>query len=160
MANVSLKIGEVARTVGLNPRTIRYYERRGLLTPSRTLSRYRVFGEGDLVRLKLVKQLRRLGFSISETQQVLPILVNSFPRSRRTQKLKVLLKKRLAAAAEHLRELAAAQQELQERLARLSSKRKPARDRCCEPFCGPETCGPGLVQITGLQQQATRGGGG
>ncbi len=160
MAKTTFQISEAAKAVGLNPRTIRYYERRGLLKAARTLSGYRVFGEEELIRLKLVKQLRRLGFSIVDTHQVLPILVNASPRSQRTHALKRVLTRRLAAAAEHLRELTAAHQELQERLAALSSKRMPARDRCCEPFCGPQTCGPGLVQIRGLTRPSRKGGGG
>ena len=160
MANTSLTIGPTARAVGLNARTIRYYERCGLLKSGRTLSRYRVFGEQDVLRLKLVKQLRRLGFSIRETKQALPMFFDSLQDSQRAQKLKAFFTKRLAAAEERLRELTTIHQELQVRLKALSSKRKPAKDSCCEPLCGPETCGPGLVQITGLQQQATRGGGG
>ena len=160
MDDTRLRIGEAARSVGLNSRAIRYYERCGLLKAGRALSRYRIFGEQDLTRLKLVKQLRRLGFSIAEIKQVLPILLDPSHRSQRTETLKTLLERRLAAAAEHLRELASAQQELQERLARLSAKRKPTKDRCCEPFCGPETCGSGLVQMTGLTQQVSKGGGG
>lgn len=153
-----MKIRDVARAVGLNPRTIRYYERRGLLKPSRTGSRYRVFGEADLIRLKLVTQLRRLGFSILETKQVLPILVNSLPLRQRTQKLKTLLEKRLRAAAENLQELAEAHQELEARFKKLSSKRRSTKASCCEPFCGPQTCGSGLAQITELGQGKTQGG--
>lgn len=155
-----LTIGQVAKAVGLNPRTIRFYERCGLLKAGRTLSRYRIFDAKDLTRLRLVKQLRKLGFSIEETKRVLPLFFDSLPHRRRTQELKGSLKNRLAVAEKNLRELGAIYRELQIRLDQFSSKRKSAKDRCCEPFCGPETCGPGLVQLTGLKAQATRGGGG
>lgn len=160
MAETYLKIGEAARAVDLNPRTVRYYERCGLLKSDRTLSRYRIFGEEDLVRLKLVKQLRRLGFSIVETRQVLPILVNQLPHSQRSQKLKALFRKRLLVAERQLREAVAIHQGLQARLKRLSAKRKLAKDSCCEPLCSSETCHPGLVQIAGISQETNKGGGG
>ena len=39
-------IGKLATRLGLNPRTLRYYEAVGLLpAPSRTLCGYRVYGE-------------------------------------------------------------------------------------------------------------------
>lgn len=68
MTDRTYQIGEVGKAVGLNPRTIRYYERHGLLRVGRTPSRYRVFQEPEVTRLKLIKQLRKLGFSVSETK--------------------------------------------------------------------------------------------
>jgi DNA-binding transcriptional MerR regulator len=160
MTEKRLKIGEVAKAVGLNPRTVRYYERCGLLKVGRTLSRYRVFEEHDVMRLKLVKQLRKLGFSVAETQQVLPILVDSLPQNKRIKALKAFLTRRLVVAKQELDELVTIHRELQARLRRLSSNRKAAKQQCCEPFCGPTTCEPAVVQITGLTQQVRKGGGG
>lgn len=159
-AEPSYQIGQVAKAVGLNPRTIRYYERCGLLRVGRTLSRYRTFQETDVTRLKLIKQLRRLGFSISETTQVLPVLLDRSPKSQRTQNLNALLTKRLSMARQHLGELTAIYKELEAKLQQVGRTQKRTQDACCEPFCGPETCGPGLVQISGLTRQGKGGGGG
>lgn len=153
MTEQRYQIGRIAKAVGLNRRTIRYYERRGLLRVGRTLSGYRVFQERDLIILKLIKQLRRLGFSVSETKQVMPILLDRLPKTQRTQKLKTLLKRRLSIAEKNLSELTATYKELEAKLKQLGHKQKQSQEVCCEPFCSPETCGPGLVQSTGLTQQ-------
>ncbi len=43
-----LRIGALAAAVGLNPKTIRYYETLGLLpAPRRTATGYRLYGEAD-----------------------------------------------------------------------------------------------------------------
>jgi DNA-binding transcriptional MerR regulator len=64
-----LRIGEVAERVGITPRTIRYYEERGLLGTSseRAKGTHRLYGEPDVVRLRELIRLRDLlGLSIEE----------------------------------------------------------------------------------------------
>lgn len=160
MAEPRYQIGEVAKAVGVNPRTIRYYERCGLVRVGRTLSRYRVFQEPDVTRLKLIKHLRRLGFSVFETKQVLPVLLDRLPTSQRTQQLKTLLTRRLSMAGKHLRELTASYKELEAKLQQVGHEQRPTQQACCEPFCGPETCGPSVVQVSGRTQEANKRGGG
>lgn len=152
------RISEVAKAVGLNPRTIRYYERRGLMRSRRNSSGYRIFQEGDVRQLKLIRQLRKLGFSILETKQVLPFLVDRKPKSRRTKALKGLLSKRLAMVGEHLQELTRIHRELKNKLGRVKGTQRRAQGACCEPFCGPETCQPKLVQISGVTPRTKKGG--
>lgn len=152
------RITEVAKAVGLNPRTVRYYEKRGLLRARRSSSGYRVFQEGDVRQLKLIRQLRKLDFSILETKQVLPFLLDRQSKSRRTKALKEVLTRRLAMVAEHLRELSSIHRELKDKVKRLSLKQDPAKRACCEPFCGPETCQPSLVQISGVTPPTRKGG--
>jgi DNA-binding transcriptional MerR regulator/quercetin dioxygenase-like cupin family protein len=53
-------IGEVSRAVGLAPQTLRLWEREGLVRPRRTGRGYRLYGEGDVSRLREIKQLRRV----------------------------------------------------------------------------------------------------
>lgn len=43
-----MKIGELARRTGVSVRALRYYEEKGLLSPTRTPSGYRVFEESDV----------------------------------------------------------------------------------------------------------------
>ena len=66
------QIGEVAAEVGLSLRTVRYYEEAGLVRPSqRTGGGYRLYGEEQIARLALIKQMKPLGFSIQEMRQLL-----------------------------------------------------------------------------------------
>jgi DNA-binding transcriptional MerR regulator len=52
-----LTINEAAETTGWSPRMLRYLERVGLIEPSRTDSGYRVFGPGELQRLRTLREL-------------------------------------------------------------------------------------------------------
>jgi len=68
-----LRIQEVAATLGLTTRTLRYYEELGLLKPAaRSEGDYRLYDEDDLERLRFIKGLRDdAGFSLAEIGQLL-----------------------------------------------------------------------------------------
>lgn len=67
-----MRIGEVADSLAINPKTIRYYESVGLIPqPRRTQSGYRDYGEDDLRRIRFIKTARRLDFSIDEIREIL-----------------------------------------------------------------------------------------
>jgi MerR family copper efflux transcriptional regulator len=52
-----LTINEAADTTGWSPRMLRYLERVGLIEPARTDSGYRIFGPGELQRLRTLREL-------------------------------------------------------------------------------------------------------
>jgi DNA-binding transcriptional MerR regulator/quercetin dioxygenase-like cupin family protein len=58
--NDYLKIGDVAKLVGLSPTMIRMWERLGLTTPRRTQSQYRLYGREDVQLLKRASFLRKV----------------------------------------------------------------------------------------------------
>ena len=61
------QIGELASSLELSPRTIRYYEEIGLLdSVKRIEGTRRVYTDKDLQRLKFVKRLKHLGLTLSE----------------------------------------------------------------------------------------------
>lgn len=60
-------IGELAREFDITPRSIRFYEEQGLLSPTRT-GQNRVYLNKDRVRLKLILRGKRLGFSLAEVK--------------------------------------------------------------------------------------------
>ena len=69
-----MRIGEVADLLGINPKTIRYYEGIGLLPePERTAAGYRLYTEDDLDRLSFVKMAQRLGLTLDEIGEVLAL---------------------------------------------------------------------------------------
>src|SRR5207249_10262273 len=55
-----LKIGDVARLVGVSPSVIRSWESLGLTRPRRTKSKYRLYTEEDVKLLKRARFLRRV----------------------------------------------------------------------------------------------------
>src|SRR5579862_4649410 len=55
-----LKIGDVARLVGVSPSVIRSWESLGLTRPHRTASKYRLYSPDDVKLLKRARFLRRV----------------------------------------------------------------------------------------------------
>jgi MerR family copper efflux transcriptional regulator len=53
----ALTIHEAAATTGWSPRMLRYLERVGLVRPPRKESGYRLFGAGELQRLRTLREL-------------------------------------------------------------------------------------------------------
>lgn len=65
-------IGTLARHSGVSAQTLRHYDRLGLLRPSRTnRAGYRLYDEGDRVRLELIRTLRALDLDLSTIGQLL-----------------------------------------------------------------------------------------
>jgi DNA-binding transcriptional MerR regulator/mannose-6-phosphate isomerase-like protein (cupin superfamily) len=59
-AQVYLKIGDVARRVGISPSAIRAWEKLGLANPQRTESKYRLYTNDDVRLLKKARYLRKV----------------------------------------------------------------------------------------------------
>jgi MerR family transcriptional regulator, copper efflux regulator len=53
----ALTIHEAAQTTGWSPRMLRYIERAGLVAPARSSSGYRLYGPGELQRLRTLREL-------------------------------------------------------------------------------------------------------
>ena len=69
-----LYIGKVSKQIGLNPRTIRYYETLGLLPPPlRSESRYRVYAPQTMELLRFIKKAKTLGFTLAEIREIISL---------------------------------------------------------------------------------------
>jgi Hg(II)-responsive transcriptional regulator len=67
-----MRTAEVAEQAGVNPQTLRYYERRGLLPdPPRTTTGYRSYGPDAVRTVRFVKRAQELGFSLDEVETLL-----------------------------------------------------------------------------------------
>lgn len=67
-----LHTGEVAQLLGVTTKTIRHYQKIGLLAePERTESGYRLYTAQDLLRLQRIKRLQAFGLSLKQIQTVL-----------------------------------------------------------------------------------------
>jgi DNA-binding transcriptional MerR regulator len=70
-----MQIGEAAERVGLSIRTIRHYEEAGLVVPSaRSDGGFRLYTEPDLDRLRVIKRMKPLGFTLEEMRDLLTVL--------------------------------------------------------------------------------------
>jgi DNA-binding transcriptional MerR regulator len=71
MGSTLLTVRDAAEQLGVTPRTLKYYEERGLVTPSRSEGRYRLYDENDLERFGRILRLRSLGFSLAGITEML-----------------------------------------------------------------------------------------
>ncbi|MGB0389081.1 MAG: MerR family transcriptional regulator [Ardenticatenaceae bacterium] len=64
---MTLRIGQLAKRVGMRTSTLRYYEQEGLLSPrARSSSGYRLYDESAEQTLRFIQRAQRLGFSLAD----------------------------------------------------------------------------------------------
>lgn len=69
-----MRIGELADTVGVNPKTIRYYEAIGLLPePARSPGGDRTYDQDDVERLAFVRRAQQLELTLDEIGEILAL---------------------------------------------------------------------------------------
>ncbi len=67
-----MKVGELAKAVGVTAETVRHYTREGLLQPRRDPENgYQLYGAQSLNRLRFIQRARTLGFSVKEIGEIL-----------------------------------------------------------------------------------------
>lgn len=121
-----ITIGKVAKRAGVNIQTVRYYERRGLLLPSRRLeSGYRLYPDDAVRKIVFIKKAQLLGFTLKEIRSLLRL------RSGRTVRCDEVRRK----AESHARDV-------QEKIGKLRSIEKVLRDliKSCRRRVSTETC--------------------
>jgi DNA-binding transcriptional MerR regulator len=70
-----MQIGEVAARTELSIRTVRHYDEVGLVTPSaRSVGGFRLYTEGDVQRLLVIRRMKPLGFTLAEMKELLDSL--------------------------------------------------------------------------------------
>jgi DNA-binding transcriptional MerR regulator len=71
---MTLRAGQVADAAGVNRETLRYYERRGLLdAPDRSSGGHRLYDDGTVTTLRVIKAAQRLGFTLDEVAELLEV---------------------------------------------------------------------------------------
>jgi MerR family transcriptional regulator, Zn(II)-responsive regulator of zntA len=71
-----MRIGELAKRAGVSVQAIRFYERRRLMrTPRRTAAGYRIYSEGELEMVTVIKKMQRFGFKLAEIRRVLQLWI-------------------------------------------------------------------------------------
>jgi DNA-binding transcriptional MerR regulator len=67
----ALRISEAARLLGVTPKTLRHYEKLGLIEPRRSDNEYRVYSAEEMLRLQRIRQLQTLGLSLRQIKTIL-----------------------------------------------------------------------------------------
>jgi MerR family transcriptional regulator, heat shock protein HspR len=63
-------ISVAAELVGVHPQTLRIYERKGLLMPSRTAGNTRRYSERDIARLQTIQRLTQEGVNLAGVKRI------------------------------------------------------------------------------------------
>ena len=70
-----MRVTDIANRAGVGAHTVRYYVRAGLIAPARDPSNnYKRFGEADVARLRFIKAVQALGFSLAEVHDMLSLV--------------------------------------------------------------------------------------
>jgi DNA-binding transcriptional MerR regulator len=115
----TLTITQLCRQFGTTARALRYYEEKGLLAPRR-INQVRVYSHREKVRLQLILQGRRAGFTLREMRE----LFETYDKGGRdAQRLRALplFKARLVALAQRRTEIADALETLKVASARMAA---------------------------------------
>ncbi len=96
-------VNELSKLTKVTVRTLHHYDKIGLLKPSLRLeNNYRVYSEGDLLKLQQIIALKFFGFELSHIKKMMEDKINIFDHFRAQQKLLELQVKSLQVASQTL----------------------------------------------------------
>ena len=109
-----LRTGEVAQLAGVNIQTLRYYERRGLISePQRSPGGHRTYPPDIVALLGVIKAAQRLGFTLDEVAE----LIDTGRPRHPTPDLQERASRKLAEVEQKLSDLATIRESLQQVIA-------------------------------------------
>lgn len=84
---MKLTVSQAAKLTGVSPKTLRYYDKIGLLRPAEVSSGgYRLYGQAELAKLREILLLRELGFPLKEIAALTTVPGRDKTRALRRQK--------------------------------------------------------------------------
>ena len=134
----AFQIGELAKRSQLTVDAIRFYERRKLLpTPIRTTGRFRLYTENDVERLRFVRQMQMLGFSLKEITRLSQLRAD---KDHACESVREFLEVKLAEVAVKIQDLQQVQTELRTDLRKCNQALKQRR--------GKKACACPVLEVT------------
>ena len=73
-------IGELATECGVSARSVRHYEKCGLLASERSPNGYRVYSPSDVETVRRIKALLNVGLPVATIALLLPCVLDASPR--------------------------------------------------------------------------------
>lgn len=155
VGETALRIGEVARLVGVPAKTLRYYEDIGLISPAgRTDSGYRIYGWRELEQIEFVRRAKTMRLTLEQIRGLVEVAEEGMP-SGVLRRLDVLLEQKLEETERSLEELQAFRESLLEYRERAATAEERGACRCAErgegEFCGCVTAATEGVTPPGLR---------
>ena len=125
----TFQIGELARRTALSIDAIRFYERRKLLPPaSRSAGRFRLYTPDAIERLRFVRRMQGLGFSLQEIKELMGVRAD---RTHACSAVREFLKTKLADVTVRIRELQQLESELNADLRKCNRALKQQGGKTC-----------------------------
>ncbi len=91
-----LTVTQLAADLGITARTLRFYENKGLITPSR-VGTTRAYTARDRARMVLILRGKRVGFSLKEIAEYLDLYDADPTRRTQNERLLALVERRIAS---------------------------------------------------------------
>lgn len=120
------KIGEIAKLYHIGTDSLRYYEKLGILKPTRGDNQYRLYHTEDIWRLNVIRELRELGFSMER--------IGAYLKNHTIDKTKYLLWDELQMIEEKQKKLKRLQKNVEERIQMLEQceEKEMGKVHACE----------------------------
>ena len=106
-------VTELARDLGVTPRTIRFYEDQGLISPQRA-GNTRVYTHRDRARMILILRGKQLGFSLRDIKEYLDLYVVDASKTEQVQHLARKARERIDSLEAQLQAVKTTLSELKE----------------------------------------------
>jgi DNA-binding transcriptional MerR regulator len=98
-------ISELAREFDISPRSIRFYEEKGLIAPQRTSGNQRIYTRRDRARLKLILRGKRFGYSLDEIAEMIGMTTGEMEEVQQIEKSLAYGDKKLKELRQRIEEL-------------------------------------------------------
>lgn len=117
-----VQIGELAKSLGITTRTIRYYEEIGLMGESeRVGGATRTYNKDDILRLKFILKLKTLGITLKEIESLSHIFdINEKNFTKITPKLIEILDNHISKVDEKMAKLSSLRKDIVEYRVRIT----------------------------------------
>jgi len=130
-----LTIGDIAKAAGTTPRTVRFYEEIGLISPvKRTPNGYRLYGQDELQKLRLITALKRSGFQLKSVRALFDLKAAECTGGEAAVTVQRILRRHLADVEETLGSVRAARDDIRRTIEALEacvSCSKPVNEADC-----------------------------
>jgi len=108
-----ISIGNLAKSIGVTTRTLRYYEEMGIMSPPQRMEgAVRVYAPSDVRKLKFILRLKELGLSIREMQELDAVYAEAKETDRVIPRLIEMLDKHVNSLDEKMSKLATLRKEI------------------------------------------------
>ncbi|KGX85871.1 MerR family transcriptional regulator [Pontibacillus litoralis JSM 072002] len=106
----------------VSPRTIRYYEQLGMITPHRTETGQRIYGKKEMTRLVLIFRGKKFGFKLDEIKEMVQLFDQDPSGTKQLERTIRYGEEKVKEVTEKIEELIEMRREMEEMLQQFREK--------------------------------------